>query len=72
MTGRLKIKVIKKGEAKPAVAPKVTESKTKREAAREMVSNVSNWVSDFQSRKRGETKIAIEKLFGQQPQPNEL
>lgn len=72
MTGRLKIKVIKKGAAKAAEMPKTADKRTKRAAAREIVSNVSNWVSDFQTRKRDETKIAIEKLFGQQPQPTEL
>jgi hypothetical protein len=67
----MKVKVIKKDKIKAAAAaPKVV--KTKRSAARDVVSNVTNWVTDFQTRKRDETKIAIEKFFNQGPQPSEL
>lgn len=73
MTDKGKIKVIKKGEVKVAApAPAVKEARSTRVAAREMVSNVSTWVSDFQTRKRDETKIAIEKFFGPTPQPSEM
>ena len=65
----LKIKVIKKGEIK---APVKTLTKSKRASAREVVSNVTAWVTDLQTRKRDETKIAIEKFFNQGPQPSEL
>lgn len=68
MNNKAKIKVIKKG-TQPAETPKVVKNATK-VAAREMVSNVSNWVTDFQQRRRDETKQAIEKLFAQQPQTN--
>ena len=63
-----KVKVIKKHDVK---APQKTEVKSKRAAAREMVSTVTSWVSDFQGRKREETKIAIEKFFKNHPQPSE-
>ncbi len=46
-------------------------TRTKREAAREVVSTVSNWVNDFQSRKRDETKAAIEKFLTPNPSPSE-
>ena len=69
MTAKAKIKVIKKGEAKVAEAPVKVEKKTN-QAAREMVSTVTNWVSDFQQRRRDETKQAIEKFFSSQPQAN--
>lgn len=73
MTHKAKIKVIKKGEVKIAAEPMeksiVTEKKSK-QAAREMVSTVSNWVSEFQQRRRDETKQAIEKFFTPQPQTN--
>jgi hypothetical protein len=72
MTEKAKIKVIKKGEMKNAPAPEVKEARSTRVAAREMVSNVSTWVNEFQTRKRDETKIAIEKFFGPNPQPSEL
>ena len=65
----LKVKVIKKGEIKPQVK---VAAPSKRGAAREIVSNVTNWVNDLQARKRDETKVAIEKFFNQQPRPSEL
>jgi hypothetical protein len=65
MNTKGKIKVIKKGEQK-AAAPKVkVEKKSAQVAARAMVSNVTNWVTDFQQRRREETKQAIEKFFSQ-------
>ena len=67
----MKIKVIKKDEIKTA-APAKPAIKSKRASAREVVSNVTSWVSDFQTRKGVETKIAIEKFFSQTPQPTEL
>ena len=65
----MKIKVIKRGEIK---APVKTLKKSKRASARDMVSNVTNWVNDLQARKRDETKIAIEKFFNNNPRPSEL
>ena len=69
MTAKAKIKVIKKGEVKVAEAPIKIEKKNN-QAAREMVSTVTNWVSEFQQRRRSETKQAIEKFFINQPQTN--
>lgn len=72
MDGKPKIKVIKKGSIQEPVKKTVkSEQRSKREAARDMVSTVSNWVNDFQARKRDETKLAFEQLFAQRPQPNE-
>lgn len=65
----LKVKVIKKGEIKTQDKEPV---KSKRASARDVVSNVTNWVNDLQARKRDETKTAIEKFFNAQPQPSEL
>ena len=70
-----KIKVIKRNQAPaPAVKPKAAaaEKAQKRNAARDMVSTVTNWVSDFQTRKRDETKAAFEKFLITKPQPIEL
>lgn len=69
MTAKAKIKVIKKSEVKIAEAPVQVEKKAN-QAAREMVSTVTNWVSEFQQRRRVETKQAIEKFFSNQPQTN--
>jgi hypothetical protein len=72
MTKNTKIKVIKRNESvKAAPQPKV-KADEKRHAAREMVSTVKNWVADFQSRKRDETKAAIEQLLAVKPQPSEM
>jgi uncharacterized membrane-anchored protein len=71
MTAKAKIKVIKKGELKAAVKsakPAVVENTSTKQAAREMVSTVSNWVNDFQQRKRDETRQAIDMFFSTQPQ----
>lgn len=72
MTAKAKIKVIKKGEAKSVAEPVEFEKKPTKVAAREMVATVSNWVNDFQQRRREETKQAIEKFFSAQPTANEL
>lgn len=67
-----KVKVIKKGAVKISKAPEKIEKKSKHEAAREMVSTVSNWVSDFQQRRRLETKQAFENLFNNTPKTSEV
>lgn len=72
MTKNIKIKVIKRNETAQPVVQAKAEIKEKRHAAREMVSTVKNWVSDFQARKRDETKAAIEQLLAVKPQPSEL
>jgi hypothetical protein len=71
MDTKPKVKVIKKGEVREQAKPAYQEQKSKRAAARDMVTNVTGWVNDFQSRKRVETKLAIEQLFNAQPRPSE-
>ncbi len=71
-TKNAKIKVIKRGEAVAPAVKEKTIADPKRHAAREMVSTVKNWVSDFQTRKRDETKAAIEKFLVTKPQPSEV
>lgn len=73
MSAKAKIKIIKKGEANKAEASVNVEKAaqaSKQQAAREMVSTVSNWVSDFQRQRRFETKQAIEKFLSNTPQTN--
>ncbi len=70
MTAKAKIKVIKKSDIKVAEIPIEVNKKSKQESAREMVSTVTTWVSDFQQRRRKETKQAIEKFFTNTPQTN--
>jgi hypothetical protein len=71
MIAKAKVKVIKKSELKNSEVPVKIEKKP-RQAAREMVSTVTNWVNDFQQRRREETKQAIEKFFPAQPQTGEM
>ncbi|HXG83491.1 MAG TPA: hypothetical protein VNI84_05620 [Pyrinomonadaceae bacterium] len=70
MSDKPKIKVIKKGAVKSVETPVSIEKKTTQVAAREMVSTVTNWVSDFQQKRREETKQALEILFQNKPQIN--
>ena len=72
MTEKLKVKVIKKGTIKTSTASIKVQNRTTRAAARDAVSTVTNWVSDFQARKRDETKAAIEKFLTPNPQPSEM
>ncbi|CAN5604062.1 hypothetical protein BH24ACI2_BH24ACI2_05050 [soil metagenome] len=72
MTAKAKIKVIKKSDIKKLKIPVKIDDKTNQQAAREMVSTVSNWVNDFQKRQREETKQAIEIFFGAKPQTNSV
>ncbi|MCU1288092.1 MAG: hypothetical protein JWN60_321 [Acidobacteria bacterium] len=72
MSTKGKIKVIKKGEIKNTEVKPQVEKNSKQEAARQMVSTVTNWVSDFQVRKREETKLAIEQFFSSRPQIGEI
>ncbi len=67
-----KIKVIKRNNVSGPGKPVKAEYKTKRQTAREAVSTVTNWVSEFQARKRDETKAAFETLLAVKPQPSEL
>ncbi len=70
MTG--KIKVIKRNSVPEPEKPVKAEHTTKRQAARQAVSTVKNWVSEFQARKRVETKAANETLLAAKPQTNEF
>lgn len=74
MINKAKIKVIKKNEVKSVEKPvdESVEKKTNRVAAREMVSTVTNWVTEFQRNKREETKQAFEQLFAAQTPVSEV
>lgn len=41
------------------------------ETVRDMASNVANWVSEFQQKRRTETTRAFKSLFPDAPRPNE-
>jgi hypothetical protein len=63
-----KIKVIKKGTIQKAENTERKDTQTTKAAAREIVSNVTSWVTEFQQKRRAETRQAIEKFFSQHPQ----
>ena len=65
-----KIKVVKKGAA-PVVRPKKRKLERPRDAAREIVSTVSDWVADFKERKSAETRVALDIFRGPGTRPSE-
>jgi uncharacterized membrane-anchored protein len=66
MSGKKTIRIVKKG-AKDR-QPTVIKKNSARETAREMVETVTNWVNEFQQRRRAETAAAL-KLASQTPPP---
>lgn len=71
MNDRPKIKIVKKGEASALKVKKRKKRSMPRNAAREMVSTVSGWVSDFKTRKSAETKAAFDLFRSSNPRPSE-
>lgn len=74
MTKKAPIKIIKRNErsrVEEHVEEKVAPKKSAQESARDMVNTVSNWVNEFQQKRRAETSNAIKTLFPEPPQPSE-
>lgn len=67
MTAKGKVRVIKKGSIKNETTSATSEKKATQASAREMVSTVTNWISDIQQKRREETKQALETLFKNNP-----
>ena len=66
---------VKRGERAAQEAAAVTASseqkKTTHEAARDVVATVTEWVNEFQQKRRTETSQALKTLFGETtPQPS--
>jgi hypothetical protein len=65
MNTKTPIKIIKRGERKrqaeasAKVAAAAAEKKTPQEAARDMVATVTDWVNEFQQKRRVETRQAL-------------
>lgn len=75
MTTKTPIKVIKRNERnrpENVVENAETVKKSAQETARDMVTTVSNWVSEFQQKRRTETKQALKTLFPEPPQPSQV
>jgi len=60
MKSQVKIKVIKKNAVK---TPVVEVKNLKQQAVREIAATVSDWVGEFQQRRRKEQKQALNLLF---------
>lgn len=68
MSEKKTIRIIKKGEkSRPVVKAKAT---TARETARDMVGTVTNWVTEFQQRRRVETTTAL-RILSKTPRGSE-
>lgn len=68
MSEKKTIRIVKKGEkVRPTVKPKVNSA---REAARDMVETVTNWVTEFQQKRRSETAQALS-LISKTPRGSE-
>jgi hypothetical protein len=64
MNTKTPIKIIKRGERKrqaeaSAEIAAAAEKKTPQEAARDMVATVTDWVNEFQQKRRVETRQAL-------------
>ncbi len=71
MINKSKIKIVKRTEAVAAKSVIKKRTASPRAAAREMVSTVTDWVSDLKQRKGQETKAAFELLFAANQRPSE-
>lgn len=68
MSDKKTIRIVKKGEkARPTVKVKANSA---RETAREMVETVTNWVTEFQQKRRDETTNAL-RLLSKTPRGSE-
>jgi hypothetical protein len=65
MATKPSIKIIKRKEraAQVATTEEIVVKKSTQEAARDMVATVSEWVNDFQQRRRDETTQALKMLI---------
>ena len=76
MTTKTPIKIIKRGERKrqaeaTAEVAAAAEKKTPQEAARDMVATVTDWVNEFQQKRRVETRQALRNFLKETtPQPS--
>ena len=67
-----KVRIVKRedrAQRKPGTARAAREAA--RKAATDMVSNVTNWVNEFQQKQSIETAKAVETLIRSRQQPNE-
>jgi len=63
MKSQIKITVIKKNAVRIYKTPVLEVKNLKQQAVREMAATVSDWVGEFQQRRRKEQKQALNLLF---------
>jgi hypothetical protein len=68
MSDKKTIRIIKKGEKLRPITK--AKANTARETARDMVETVTNWVNEFQQRRRTETTNAL-RLISKTPRGSE-
>ena len=68
MSEKKTIRIVKKGEKNPPAVKAKTN--TARETARDMVETVTNWVTEFQQRRRAETTNAL-RILSKTPRSSE-
>lgn len=72
MAQKTPIRVIKRDERnRKESGAEEPQRKSAQETARDMVSTVTNWVQEFQQKRRTETTRAIQSLFPDPTRPNE-
>ncbi len=65
MSVKKRVRIVKKGE-RPQKQSGAERKNTARETARDMVSTVTNWVTEFKQRRRAESAAAL-KLLSETP-----
>jgi hypothetical protein len=74
MTKKTPIKIIKRNERnrqEKAGEPIKSTREGAHETARDMVATVTNWVNEFQQKRRAETSQALKTLFPETPRTSE-
>lgn len=74
MNKKTPIRIIKRSERNKQEKPVETAKSTResaQETARDMVATVSNWVNEFQQKRRAETSQALKTLFPETPRASE-
>jgi t-SNARE complex subunit (syntaxin) len=75
MTTKAAIKIIKRNDRnleKNVAKGENAAKKSTQETARDMVATVTDWVNEFQQKRRTGTKQAFRNLFPDPPQPSEV
>ena len=71
MSEKKVVKVVKRAERGKRTTSVKAARDAKRKTARDMVANVTDWVSEFQQKQRLETAEAFDNLIRARQQPNE-